>query len=100
MKPRILLRSTVGVLFVMIAMSPSYAQRPRGVASSATGGPSAPASAAIVPFTVHVPDAVLADLRERLTRARLPEELDGSGWTYGTNLAYLKDFVAYWRREF
>ena len=94
----ILLRSTVGVLLVIVAIAPGYAQRPRAAPPSAAGAASA--STAIVPFTIHVPDAVLADLKERLTRARLPEELDGSGWTYGTHLAYLEDLLAYWRRDF
>jgi pimeloyl-ACP methyl ester carboxylesterase len=98
MKSAILLRSTVVVLLVIIAITPAYGQRPRGGASSVAGAASA--SAAIVPFTIHVPDAVLADLKERLVRARPPEELDGSGWTYGTNLAYLKELVAYWRTKF
>jgi hypothetical protein len=30
---------------------------------------------AIQPFTIHVPDEVLADLRERLTRIRWPGEI-------------------------
>ena len=41
-------------------------------------------------FTIAVPDEVLADLRERLARTRLPGEVANSGWKYGTNLAYLK----------
>jgi len=56
--------------------------------------------AAVSPFVIRVPDAALADLRERLARARFPDELDGSGWAYGTNLAYLKSLVAYWRDRF
>jgi epoxide hydrolase len=100
MKPSILPRSAAGALLVILASAPSYAQRPHGVAPSTAGAASAPASTAIVPFTIHVPDAVLVDLKERLARARLPEELDGSGWTYGTNLAYLKQLIAYWRSGF
>jgi microsomal epoxide hydrolase len=52
------------------------------------------------PFRVHVPDAVLADLRERLARVRWPDEIPGGGWTYGTDLATMKDLVAYWRDGF
>jgi hypothetical protein len=73
-----LLRSTVGVHLVIIAIAPSYAQRPQRLAPSTAGAASAPASTAIVPFTIHVPDTALADLKEPLARARLPEELDGS----------------------
>lgn len=63
-------------------------------------GAAGPAHDAVVPFTIAVPQPVLDDLRERLTDARFPDELDDSGWTYGTNLAYLKELVAYWRDEF
>ena len=53
-----------------------------------------------VPFAVAVPDAVLADLRERLARVRWPDEVPGSGWSYGTDLQTMKDLVAYWRDGF
>jgi pimeloyl-ACP methyl ester carboxylesterase len=55
---------------------------------------------AVVPFRIHVPDAVLTDLRQRLARTRLPGEIAGSGWDYGTSLAYLKELIAYWRDRF
>jgi microsomal epoxide hydrolase len=49
------------------------------------------------PFTVRIPDEVLADLRTRLERVRWPDEIAGEGWRYGTSLAYMKELVAYWR---
>lgn len=49
------------------------------------------------PFTVAVPDAVLADLRARLARTRWPGEPAGPPWRWGTSLAYLRDVVAYWQ---
>ena len=52
------------------------------------------------PFRIAVSDGVLADLRERLARTRFPDEIADSGWTYGTNLAYLRDLVAYWRERY
>ncbi|HZR84680.1 MAG TPA: epoxide hydrolase [Candidatus Binatia bacterium] len=52
------------------------------------------------PFRIHVPDADLADLRERLARTRFPAELPGSGWGYGTDVAYAKELVAYWRDRY
>ncbi len=55
---------------------------------------------AVRPFTIAVPDAVLADLRARLERARWPDEVPGEGWRYGTDLAYLKSLVAYWRDKY
>ena len=64
------------------------------------GGAQASASEQIVPFSISVPDAVLVDLKERLARARFPNEIEGAGWAYGTNLAYLKELVTYWRDTF
>jgi microsomal epoxide hydrolase len=52
------------------------------------------------PFTIHVADDVLDDLRSRLGRVRWPDEVPGSGWRYGTDLAYLKTLVAYWREAY
>ena len=54
----------------------------------------------IEPFRIAVPDAVLADLRERLARTRFPDEIPGSGWGYGTALAYMRELVAYWRDRY
>jgi pimeloyl-ACP methyl ester carboxylesterase len=55
---------------------------------------------AIRPFTIAVPEAVLDDLRARLVRTRLPDQLDGVGWDYGTELNYLTELIEYWRDEF
>ena len=55
---------------------------------------------AITPYTIRVDDAVLRDLRERLGHTRFPQELTGTGWRYGTDLAYLKSLVAYWQNGF
>jgi epoxide hydrolase len=60
----------------------------------------ASAATRVVPFTIRVPDAVLTDLKQRLARARFPGEVEGAGWTYGTDLAYLKELVTYWRDKF
>ncbi len=48
-------------------------------------------------YTIAVPDHVLTDLKRRLERTRLPGEVADSGWHYGTNLAYLRDLIEYWR---
>ena len=57
-------------------------------------------TAPIVPFKIAVPDAVLADLKDRLARTRFPSEIEGSGWDYGTNLSYLRELVTFWRTSF
>jgi microsomal epoxide hydrolase len=54
----------------------------------------------VEPFRIAVPEAALVDLRERLARARLPDEIAESGWRYGTSLAYVRDLVEYWRDRY
>lgn len=54
----------------------------------------------IQPFQVHIPQAILDDLRERLARTRWPDEVESAGWDYGTNLGYLKELVDYWQHQY
>ena len=55
---------------------------------------------AIVPFKIQVPDSVLSELKRRLVQARFADEFPDAGWDYGTNLAYLKSIVEYWRDRY
>ena len=52
------------------------------------------------PFILRVPDAAIADLRERLARTRFPDQAPGEPWAYGTDLGYLRELVDYWCRRF
>jgi microsomal epoxide hydrolase len=52
------------------------------------------------PFVIEVLDQVLADLEDRLVAARLPNELSGAEWEYGTDLSYLGELIDYWRGGF
>jgi epoxide hydrolase len=54
----------------------------------------------IKPFTINIPQSALDDLQERLKRTRWPDEAPDSGWTMGTNLAYMKDLVDYWQKQY
>lgn len=54
----------------------------------------------VQPFKIHVPEETLTDLRERLDETRWSDEIPGSNWDYGTNLAYIKELVDYWRTSF
>jgi pimeloyl-ACP methyl ester carboxylesterase len=54
----------------------------------------------IQPFKIAIPQSTLNDLRERLARTRWPDEVEGAGWSYGTNLDSLKSLVAYWQHEY
>ncbi len=51
-------------------------------------------------FRLHVPDAVIADLRERLSRTRFPDQAPGEPWAYGTDLAYMRSLVDHWHDDF
>ena len=57
-------------------------------------------SESIRPFKIEVPDAVLADLRERLGRTRWPDQIPGTGWEYGTELSYLRELCEMWRTSY
>jgi hypothetical protein len=54
----------------------------------------------IQPFKINIPQATLDDLCERLARTRWPDEVQGAGWDYGTNLDYLKELIDYWQHTF
>ncbi|TAP39158.1 epoxide hydrolase family protein [Arthrobacter sp. S39] len=52
------------------------------------------------PFSVKVSDEVLTDLDRRLASTRWPDAIPGTGWTYGTDLGYLQELIAYWKDQF
>lgn len=51
-------------------------------------------------FTLSVPAADIADLRERLGRTRFPDQAPGPAWEYGSNVAWMQKLVEYWRNDF
>ncbi len=51
-------------------------------------------------FTIHVPDAALYDLQQRLALTRWPDQIPASGWQYGTDLTYLQELVTYWQNDY
>jgi pimeloyl-ACP methyl ester carboxylesterase len=58
------------------------------------------ASDVITPFRVDIPDTDLADLAARLERTRLPDQIEGSGWRYGTDRGYLRELIDYWCEKY
>jgi microsomal epoxide hydrolase len=52
------------------------------------------------PFRIDIEQSQLDDLRERLDRTRLPDQLPGAEWDYGTELEYLRSFLVYWRDQY
>ncbi|SFJ92407.1 Pimeloyl-ACP methyl ester carboxylesterase [Streptosporangium canum] len=56
--------------------------------------------AKITPFRIDIPQADLDDLRDRLDRTRWPDELPGTGWSYGVPSSYAKELAEYWRTAY
>lgn len=52
------------------------------------------------PFSVHVSDEELDDLKRRIRQTRWPDEIINSGWKLGANLSYMKELSEYWYSEF
>ena len=52
--------------------------------------------AAVHPFRIHAPDAVLDDLRRRLAQTRWPEAEVVDDWSQGAPLAWIQDMCTYW----
>ncbi|GHO99478.1 multidrug MFS transporter [Reticulibacter mediterranei] len=52
------------------------------------------------PFQIQIAEEVLIDLQQRLARTRWPDSLLDASWDYGTNLAYLRQLVDYWRTSY
>jgi pimeloyl-ACP methyl ester carboxylesterase len=54
----------------------------------------------IRPFRIEIPEAALADLRDRLARTRWPEGDGADSWDCGPPVAYLEELAGYWRDGF
>ncbi len=51
-------------------------------------------------FDSRTSPAAIEDLRARLRSTRWPDAPEDAGWSLGTDLAYLRDLVAYWADRF
>ena len=51
-------------------------------------------------FELPYSDAAVEDLRDRLAQTRWPDEIPGTGWEYGADLAYIRELCRTWREEF
>jgi len=54
----------------------------------------------VSPFKVHVPQAALDDLKERLANARWPDKEPVTDWSQGVPLAKAQALVEYWRTRY
>lgn len=52
------------------------------------------------PYTIHVPDARLTHLHDRLALTTLPDELDAAQWDYGAPLSDIKRLLKQWQSTF
>ena len=94
-------RGLLACCFVALAgLAPGLSATPAPQAPAAPAAARAADDAAIRPFRIQVPEAVLADLKARLKNPRIPAPLDGPGWALGTDTAYLRELVTYWRDRF
>jgi pimeloyl-ACP methyl ester carboxylesterase len=60
----------------------------------------APASKAIRPFRINIPEEDLVDLKRRLAATRWPEKETVADDSQGVPLAMLQDLVRYWRTDY
>ena len=85
-------RRTIGAiatgLVVLATIHPGYGE----------AGPQNPA--AIQPFTVHIPDSVLADLRRRVVETKWPDQLPGTTWEYGADIGKVRELANYWQTDY
>ena len=58
------------------------------------------ANSEITPFTIAIDDQAIADLQQRLALTRLPDQLNGVSWEYGTDLEYMRELLRYWQQDF
>jgi epoxide hydrolase len=54
----------------------------------------------VQPFTIAIPEADLDDLQERLARTRWIDAAEDDGWTYGIDLAYMRELVDHWQHHY
>src|SRR6267142_758863 len=54
----------------------------------------------IRPITINIPQSVLGDMKLRLRNTQWPDAIAGSGWSYGTDLTYMKELAEHWINVF
>ena len=89
------------MLYQLSYLGDHWYRTPRREAVNRVGGPRRIVPAMPPqPFAISVPDAVLDDLRDRLSRTRWPDAIPGTGWEYGADVDYIRELCEYWRTGF
>lgn len=52
------------------------------------------------PFQINVSQATIDDLHRRLDATRWAEPIPGTGWDYGADVAFVREFCEYWRHGY
>jgi hypothetical protein len=56
---------------------------------------------AVEPYTIFVPNEALEELRQRLSLAKFPDQLEGPDpWAFGTPSSEVERLVGAWREKF
>ena len=92
---RLALRGLAGGL----AIATLYGTSAEALAQGGSLAP-APATSAITPFRVAIPQNALDDLKRRLEMTRLPEKQTVTDWSQGVPLDKAKTLIAYWRDHY
>jgi pimeloyl-ACP methyl ester carboxylesterase len=45
---------------------------------------------------IEIAESFIEELKSKLKLTRWPDEIEGSGWTYGASLSYMKELSDYW----
>ena len=61
---------------------------------------SAKSPSSIRPFRVNIPEAVLADLRQRLAQTRLPDKETVTDYSQGVPLKTVQQVLSYWQSDY
>jgi pimeloyl-ACP methyl ester carboxylesterase len=51
-------------------------------------------------FEVNIEQNIVDSLKSRVKNTRWPDEIEGSDWTYGASLSYMKELADYWLNDF
>ncbi|KAK4998834.1 hypothetical protein LTR66_002024 [Elasticomyces elasticus] len=54
----------------------------------------------VSPYEIAVTESALSQLNQKLSLASFPDELENTGWNYGTPLAEVKRLTKYWQNGF
>lgn len=55
---------------------------------------------AIFPYKISIPNTAIERLRQKLSVADLPDELDEVGWDIGSPLGDIRRLVSAWKDQF